>query len=360
MPRSRPLAIVLVSGVISAAACGGAPHAVREDDRPPLSVGTEVSAPAPWGPTIEAIGTIEPARRASPGTILAGRITRIEKREGDRVRAGETLAAVESGDVGARVAQAEAAAGAARAQSDNARRMRQRMERLVARQAASQKSLEDAIAEDEAASAGLRAAEEGVRAARVQLAYASVTAPFDGVIARRMIEVGDVVGPGLPLYVVDDAARVKVDATLAEAAARDLTPGHAVVVMVDGAPGGEREATLAEILPAADPRTRTVTARVLLDNAEGELRPGAFAHVRFPAGNATPVLAVSEDAIVTRGPLSGVFIVDSGGVARLRWLTLGTRNRGRVEVLTGLAAGEAIVVDPPADLTDGRRVQVAR
>lgn len=364
MLGARRVAPVLVAAAcaaaLTAAGCASEHHAAPEDTRPPLAVPVETAAPAPWGRTLEATGTVEPARRASPGTILAGRVTKIEKREGDRVRAGEALATVESGDVRARVAQAEAAVVAARAQADNAKKMRERMERLVARQAASQKNLEDAVAGDEAAQAGLKAAEEGVRAARVQLGYATVTAPFGGVVVRRMIEAGDVVGPGMPLFVVDETARMKVEATVPESAVRDLKPGDPVTVVVDGAPGGEREATLAEVLPAADPQTRTVTARVILDNADGALRPGAYARVRLPGGQGTSVLTVPDAAVVRRGPLAGVFVVDASGVARLRWLTLGTDRSGRVEVLTGLAPGETVVTAPPADLTDGRRVQVAR
>jgi RND family efflux transporter MFP subunit len=307
---------------------------------------------------LEATGSIEAARRASPGTILAGRVTKILKREGQRVRQGETLARVESGDVAARVAQAEAAVVGAQAAETNARLMRDRLERLVAKQAASPKSLEDAVAGYDAARANLHAAEEGVRAARVMLGYGEVRAPFDGVIERRLVEEGDTASPGMPMFVVVDTTRMKLEAALPESSARALVPGNRVAVVVDGTDGASRDATLAEILPAADPATRTVTARVLLDNADGALRPGMFARVRFP-GDGPAILFLPATAIVRRGPLAGVFVVDDN-IARLRWITLGASRDGRVEAASGLAAGERIVTAPAAELADGRRIEIAR
>ena len=342
---------------VAAAGCGSGSRTERPEAAPPLAVAVETAASALTAGGIEATGSVEAARRSSPGTILAGRVTRILTREGAHVRRGETLARVESGDVAARVAQAEAAVVAAGAAELNARRMRERLERLVPKQAASPKSLEDAVAGHDAARANLHAAEEGVRAARVMLGYGEVTAPFDGVVVRRFSEVGDTAAPGAPMFVVEDTARMKVEVSLPESSARGLVPGSAVRVVVDGA-GEPRAAALSEILPAADPASRTVTARVLLDNADGALRPGAFARVVFAAeGPAT--ISLPESAIVRRGPLAGVFVVD-GGVARLRWITLGDAHAGRVDVLTGLAAGEQIVSAPPAELVDGRLVENGR
>jgi RND family efflux transporter MFP subunit len=360
MNRRRSLVPVFTFAAIAALsyACGAKPGEARPDAAPALSVAIETVAEAPSSGGMEATGSVDAGRRASPGTILAGRVTKILKREGERVRRGDLLARVESGDVAARVAQAEAAVAAARAAEDNARRMRERLERLVPKQAASPKSLEDAVAGHDAALANLHAAEEGVSAARVMLSYGQITAPFDGVIVRRLVEEGDTAAPGMPMFVVEDTSRMKVEVSVPESSARGLMPGTGVVVVVDGTGGVARDATLAEILPAADPATRTVTARVLLDNADGTLRPGMFARVRFAAEGAAMV-RLPDTAIVRRGPLTGVFVVD-GGVARLRWIALGRADGGRVDALSGVAAGERIVTVPPPELSDGRRVESAQ
>ena len=353
-----PFSVVVLAAAAALSLSCGTPHGeARPELAPPLSVEVETTASVPSSGGLEATGSVEAARRASPGTILAGRVTKIVKREGQRVRQGETLARVESGDVAARVAQAEAAVVGAQAAETNARSMRDRLERLVAKQAASPKSLEDATAGYDAARANLHAAEEGVRAARVMLGYGEVRAPFDGVIEQRLVEEGDTASPGMPMFVVVDTARMKLEAALPESSARGLAPGSPVAVIVNGTDGASLDATLAEILPAADPATRTVTARVLLDNAGGALRPGMFARVRFPGDGPSSVF-IPASAILRRGPLTGVFVVDDN-VAHLRWITLGASLNERVEAASGLAAGEQIVTAPTAELADGRRVEIA-
>jgi len=338
--------------------CGTVPHEARPEAGPPLSVAIETVAASASSGGLEATGSVEAARRASPGTILAGRVTTILKREGQRVRQGEALAHVESGDVAAHVAQAESAVVAARAAEANALRMQERLERLVPKQAASPKSLEDATAAHDAALANLRAAEEGVRAARVMLGYGAVSAPFDGVVVKRMVEVGDTASPGVPMFVVVDTAHMKIEAALPESSVRGLAPGTPVSVVVDGTAGDAIAATLAEILPDSDPATRSVTVRVLLDNSDGALRPGMYARLRFPAGG-PPAVSVSSSAIVRQGPLTGVFVVEDD-VARLRWISLGDARDGRVEVASGLTAGERVVAAPGVELADGRRIELSR
>ena len=208
--------IALAAAAALSVGCGHPSGEARPEAAPRLSVTVETVAEKPSSGGLEATGSVEAARRASPGTILAGRVTKILKREGQRVLRGETLARVESGDVAARVAQAEAAVVGAQAAETNARRMRERLERLVPKQAASPKSLEDAVSGHEAALANVHAAEEGVRAARVMLGYGEVKAPFDGVIVQRLVEEGDTASPGMPMFIVVDDAHMKLEAALPE------------------------------------------------------------------------------------------------------------------------------------------------
>jgi RND family efflux transporter MFP subunit len=169
-----------------------------------------------------------------------------------------------------------------------------------------------------------------------------------------MVEVGDLAAPGRPLFVIEDTRRVKIEGQVPESAAAGLEPGDPVEVEI----GGESfDAELTELLPAADPRSRTFTVRVTMDNPGGELRSGMFARLRL-GGKTRPVVSAAADAIVSRGPLTGLFVVGDDATARLRWVTLGRSRDGRVEVLTGLSAGERVVLAPDAALEDGRRVEV--
>lgn len=358
---SRTLAAALAGIVVLlAAACGGGHEPPAREAGPPVAAPVATVGEIAWTGGLEVTAGIEPFRRATPGTVLMGRVEAILKAEGDRVRAGDVLARIASGDVAARRAQAEAGVAASRAMEENARRTRERMERLHARQAASDKNLEDAVAGHDAALAQLRAAEEGLLAAGVYVDYAAVKSPFDGVVTARNVEKGDMAAPGMPLFVVEDTARMKVVAQVAESGAAGLRAGAPAEVVVSSLGDEIRYGVVDEILPSADPRSRTFTVRVVLDNADGRLRSGMFARLRLPgkAGSGASAVVVPEGAIVRRGPLTGVFLVDDGGIARLRWVTLGGSREGAFEVLTGLRAGERIVTAPPAELEDGRVVNV--
>ena len=349
-------ALVLLVSLGGLACARGTERAEREIG-PAIPVWVETAAEIPWAEEIPVTAGLMPLRRASPGTVLMGRVEEVLRHEGDRVRAGEVLARVESRDVAARLAQAEAGVAAARAQEENARLAKERMERLQARQAASRKNVEDAVTGYEAAAAGLRAAEEGVKAARVAYGNSEVKAPFAGVVAEKRVEVGDTAAPGMPLFVVEDTSKMKVEASVPESSIAGLAAGRPVQVMVEAAGEGTRQGVLSEILPAGDPRSRTFTVRVVLDNSDGALRSGMFARLIIEKGD-RKALVVSESSLVRRGPLTGVFVVDEGSVARLRWITAGETRDGKIEVLTGLKAEERIVLSPPPAIADGAKIEV--
>jgi RND family efflux transporter MFP subunit len=351
----RPV-LLLAGSLLVLAACHDEPARSDKDDRPALPVQVSAVTETSWRESLEVAAGVVPFQRAMPGTVLMGRVEEVLVQEGDRVARGHTLARIQSKDVAARVAQAEAGVVAAQAMERNAKLMRERMERLRSREAASQKNLDDAVAGYDAALAHLRAAEKEVEAARVALSHADVRAPFAGLVVEKRVETGDMAAPGMPLFLIEDVSRVKVEAQVPESAALQLEVGDAVVVEVHGE---SLDARLAELIPAADPRSRTFTVRAVLDNPDGRLRSGLFARMRLP-GEERPSVRVPESSIVRRGPLSGLFVVrdeNSTRRSRLRWVTLGRESDGQVEVLTGLRPGELLVLNPPATLEDGRRVE---
>ncbi len=358
-PRRRLALPALLLGVLmlAGASCAGGGERTRPVESPPVPAMVRAAEEIPWPRWLEVTAGLNPLRRAMPGTVLMGRVDRVYHHEGDHVGSGTVLARVESRDVAARLAQAEAGVEAARAMERNARLMKERMERLHAHQAASQKNLDDAVAGYDAAAASLRAAEEGVAAARVYVGYSEIVAPFDGVVVERRVEAGDMAAPGMPLFVVEDGSKMKVEAQVPESELKGLRVGDPVEVAIEADGAGSREGELAEILPAADPRSRTFTVRVLVGNADGFLRSGMFARLRLRA-EPGKAIALPDSALVRRGPLTGVFVVDGESTARLRWVTVGESRSGHSEILTGLDAGERFVVEPPAGLEDGRRIEV--
>jgi len=352
---SYAVTMVLALGLATLTGCGGETHhAPAGPSMEPLAVVTAPAVTADWDDGIEVTAGVLPLHRAMPGTVLMGRVDQVAAQEGDSVIEGQLLARIESRDVAARVAQAEAGVAAAQAMEHNAKLMKDRMERLHLRQAASRKNFDDAAAGHEAALANLAAAEEGVKAAEVYLGYSEIRAPFAGRVVQKNVEVGDTAAPGMPLFVIEDTSKVKIEAQVPESVAGGLTAGASVEVELQGE---TRQARLAELVPAADPRSRTFTVRALLDNTDGRFRSGMFARVRIP-GEGRAAVTVPETAVVRRGPLTGVFTVDDGEIARLRWVTLGRETGGNREVLTGLAAGERVVAQATPGLVDGRPVEV--
>jgi RND family efflux transporter MFP subunit len=366
--RARGLAVALLAGALALAAlagCSGEPEtepAAAEAE--PLPVSARTAAYDELARTVTATGTVEASRSVRPGTKILGRVDAVPVSEGQPVTAGQLLARLESRDLEAALHQAKAAVASAEAQLENARAQYERMQELAARGSATRKNLEDATAAFHVAGAGVEQARANVAAAEVTLGYAEVRSPFDGWLVEKGIEVGDMVQPGRPLFTVEDLDPVKVVADVPEADARGFAPGAAAVVEVPAA-AVRAEAVVARIVPAADRGSRTFRFEISQPNPDGALKSGMFARVTLSrAGDAEAsrtALLVPRGAIVARGQLEGVFVVDEAGEtprARLRWVRLGEAHGDRVEVLSGLSAGERYVAEPPEGLVDGSPVRL--
>jgi RND family efflux transporter MFP subunit len=338
--RAALLAAVL-SGL---AACGG--HGSGEGrgaaDAPgagatPVPVRT-TRASGGTGAGLEIPGTVESVDTAAIASRAAATVIEVRAEIGDPVRKGAVLVRLDDRDFQARARGAEAGLHAAEAQLE-------RVRGLVARDAATAREVEAA----EAAAAAATAERD---AARAQIAYTELRAPFDGRVADRRVRPGDLAVPGQTLLVVQGAGALRVAATVSRAVADGLAPGQPVsVTRDDGAP---IEARLTVIAPAGDPASQRVLVKADLPAGAG-LHAGSFVRLRLPGGGDAPVL-VPRAAIVERGALTGVYVV-ADGRARLRWVSPGAVAGDTIEVRAGIAAGETIVV-APAGLSDGDAVTV--
>ncbi len=356
------LALALLVPALAAAfatACGRSePPAVERAEAAPVAVTTRTAEYRRVSEPVRATASVEPSRRVMPGTKILGRVDAVPVSEGQAVKAGQLLAAIESRDLEAAVRQAQAGVDAAQAQLENARAQHERMVALQARGSATTKNLEDATAGFRMAEAGVEQAQANLAAARVTLGYARVVSPIDGWLVAKQIEVGDMVSPGRPLFTVEDLDPVKVVAEVPEAEVTGLAPGDPATVEVTAA-GFRQTGSIARIMPAGDAHSRTFRCEIDLPNPEGRLKSGMFARVAFERSAAASVreaLLVPAGALVQRGQLEGVYVVEDGH-ARLRWIRTGARQEGEVEVLSGLAPGDHYVVEPPAGLADGAPVE---
>ncbi len=350
------LSLPLASGL---AGCGTAePPPAAGPQAAAVAVATRVAAYRRVAEPVRVTAAIEPSRRVMPGSKILGRVDAVPVSEGQRVEAGQLLARLESRDLEAAVDQTRAAVASAQAQLVNARAQHERMVELQGRGSATTKNLEDATAGFQMAEAGVDQARANLAAARVNLSYARVVSPLDGWLVAKQIEEGDMVSPGRPLFTVEDLDPVKVVAEVPETEISGLAPGDPAVVEVT-AVGFRQAGEISRIVPAGDARSRTFRCEIVLANPQGVLKSGMFARVAFQPASATSAreaLLVPAGAIVRRGQLEGLYVVEDAH-ARLRWVRTGARGDGEVEVLSGLSPGDRYVVEPPAGLADGVAVE---
>lgn len=289
-------------------------------------------------------GTVVARRRAEIATRLMARITSVTVDAGTPVRAGQVLVRLGAEDVAANRNRATAARDAAQAARDEASRNAARMDTLLSRDAVARVQRDQAQLGLSQAEAQLAMAEAALQDVAIASAYATLTAPFAGVVASRSADPGDLATPGAPLVVVeDDGPRDAAFAVPADLA-RSLRPGSSVPV-VD--PEGRSATALVRVIArTADPVTRTVELRVIVPR---DWPSGIAVTALVPAGRHEGI-AVPASAIVRRGQLTGIRVL-MGDAVVLRWVRLGRTiataaggpDSARVEVLSGLEPGDLIV-----------------
>jgi RND family efflux transporter MFP subunit len=378
-------AAAVLAAVLLLAACGGKDR--REPGAPalPKVSGVEVITvrPAAGEAAVEAVGTVRAKTVAEVAPQMMGRLTAVLVTEGSRVEAGAVLAAIDDQAVRAQLASAEGALAEAEsareeaeravAQAEAARELAEKTheryrklleEKVVTPQEYDEVALRRTVAVKDHERALRRAAQVDARvaqakgaadAARAMAGYAKVTAPFSGVVLERKADAGSMAVPGVPLFVLEDPRRRRIEAAVSEAYLPVLKKGSPVRVALDDAPDREIAATVSEVVPAVDPATRTFVVKAELPPGKG--RTGQSGRLRFAAGKGT-VLAVPKRAITRAGGTDGLFVVRAAdNTVRLSVVTTGADLGARVEVLSGLSAGDRIAVSPLDRLFDGAAIE---
>jgi RND family efflux transporter MFP subunit len=291
-------------------------------------------------------GVVEAVQQADLTAQTAGRVTAVDVDVDDRIRAGQVLLRLSAVEQNAGLEAARAQLRAAQASASEAEATYRRIAALAGGQYVSRMQLDQARAARDAAAAAREAARAQVAQAGQQSAYTVIRAPFDGVVSRRSAEPGESVAPGQPLLSVHapDALRIEVQVPQSEADAIRAA-GPPTLVLADG-----RRVSAAQsvVFPAADPATHSVSVRIALPALADAPRPGSTAKVVFPIASSTAgatMVGVPRSALVQRGELSGVYVVDANRVV-LRQVRVGRIAGDRVEVLSGLRAGERVARDP--------------
>jgi membrane fusion protein, multidrug efflux system len=394
--RHTVLLAVVTLMAASVTACSTGEAAGRAPVESALPATFAVAKRAPFVARYEAVGTVASKATSPLASKIMGQVTAVRVREGDLVRAEQVLVEIEARDVAANVARAKAGVAeaehslveidraveaaeqarvSAAANHDLARVTYQRYAKLVESQVISRQEFDEVEARYKMTAAELQRASTNVemqRARRAQtlarieqaraesqsanatFGYATIVAPADGIVVAKTAEVGMMAQPGVPLLTIENPSTYRLEASVEESHTARVQLGAEVPVRIDALGGLDITGSVAEIMPAADPASRSVVVKIDLPATRG-LRSGQYGIAAFPAGERV-VTAVPRGALVERGQLTGIFVVDDSNVARLRFVTTGERSGDLVEILSGLDEGQRFVAENAGNLADGRKI----
>ncbi len=388
----------LVLAFLALAACGKEsaqpakapePQTVRD-----VTVGTVTTGEV--DERAEVMGTVKSRISTTLSSKIVGKILALHAREGSEVQAGQVLVELDDSDIAAQVRRAEAgvreaesaipevdraiaAANAARAAAEAQRdlaastltRYQQLLQRksvapqeydqVVARHKAAVAEVERAVAEGQALQAKRQQAQARIETARAELSstqvmqgYAKIAAPISGVITVKHADVGSLAAPGTPLLTLEDSHRYWLEVAIPDSQAARIRLGQPLAVQIEAA-AISITARVAEIIPAADPVSRTTQVRLDLP-VSPHLRSGLFGRAWVPIGR-RQAIRVATEAILERGQLQGVYVVGQDNIARFRLVRTGATGQGAVEILSGLTGGELVVVAGAERVSDGARIE---
>ncbi|CAM2171381.1 membrane fusion protein, multidrug efflux system [Paraburkholderia sacchari] len=358
---------LLAAGIIpklDARKAQAAQVAVQRD----LVVATVMPKLAPATQDLLLPGSVMPWADASIYARTSGYVQQWYADIGAHVKAGQTLARIDTPELDAQLKQARADEASAQANYRFASSTAQRWQTMLQTQSVAQQDADAKTSDAAAKLAALQAAQANVARLEELVAYQSVTAPFDGVITVRNVQVGALVTaggtPGLAampgeLFHIEQTNRLRVFVDVPQDDASSVTPGTAVWLATQQYPGRRFPATVARSANAIDPVSRTLHVEVDVDNADGALMPGAYAQVHLALSTATPSLEVPVSALLFRPDGVTIAVVDAHDMVRLRQVSIGRDFGTYVEIATGLAPIDRVINNPGDAIANGQSVRVA-
>ena len=394
------MAVALAGLVLGGQGCGSGARPADEAQAIPTVKGVVIqkAALASVPETYDAVGTIRSRRQAVLSARLVAPVMAVHAREGDRVTTGQLLIELDDREVKSQLARATAGLQAAQEGLEEAEAGIQAAEktiksaqssrelvavtfrrhqalldkrsvtqqeydearaRLVAADAEVERSvavLASVKARKRQAQARIEQAEAELGSARTIEGYPRIMAPIDGIVASRTAEVGNLASPGVPLMAIDQVS-YRLEANVQESEIHHVALGQSVRVRIE-ALGQELDGPVSELVPAADPQSRTSIVKIDLPQIAG-LRSGLYAEARFSVDDRKAIV-VPRSAIVDRGQLEAVMAIDGERIARMRLIKTGRETAAGVEVLSGLAEGEVYVATGADKVADPSRVEGAQ
>lgn len=369
--KRASLVLICLLAVLANAGCSGKGHEAQKGTaQGPVVKGVtlETVASVAMPETIEVVGTVRASTSAVVSARIPGTVRILRVREGDRVARGQVLAQLDAQENLATAAGAMAGIEeAGRALDESLARKRladttfERYHQLFNEQAITRQEFDTKQTEMELAAQGvaraearLKQAREGARAAASLAGYTRVVAPISGIITAKQADLGASVFPAQPLMTIEDEGSYQLELGVPESLITRIGPGAPVQITLDSL-NNSFSSRIAEVVPSADPASRTFTAKIPL--RQKGIKSGIFGRGAINLGTSVKGMLVSKGAIVERGALTSVWVVGQDGIARMRLVKTGRTAGERVEILAGLADGERVVARGVERVSEGARIE---
>ncbi len=310
-------------------------------------------------------GTLQGVIESTVYARSSGYLARWMKDIGASVKKGELLAEINAPEIDQQLHQAEAARAQSASSEALAKSSAERWQSLRQKDAVTQQELDERLSAYKQAQADLAAAEANVSRLRSLQGFNRVTAPFDGVLTRRNVDVGDLINAGnggaaQALFSLAQVDPLRLYIYVPQVYANQVKIGDTVRVSLAEGAGEHYQGSIARTARAIDPATRTLQVEIRVPNPGGELFSGAYVQAELPIKGDRAATVVPTNVLLFRPDGPRVAVVDQSGRVHLALVKLGTDYGNSVEVLTGLGAADRIIVNPADSLADGDVVTLVR
>ncbi|MGE5624153.1 MAG: efflux RND transporter periplasmic adaptor subunit [Bacillota bacterium] len=339
--------LILAGAPLVLSGCGGSAAQAKDapkDSAPAIPVEAAVASRGSVSASYAGTTTLEAAEEATVVAKVGGTVSQIYAEEGRVVRAGDALAQLDDAELRYDAEQAEA-------------NYQKKQEEFTRSQALYDRKLISTDAFD-TVKYDLAALKASYDLAKLNLDHAVLRSPIDGVVAKRLIKVGNTLTPNQAVYVVTDFDPLLAVLYVPENALARIKPGQPAVISADALGGKSFTGRVARLSPVVDPQTGTFKVTVEVRRPEHELAPGMFSRVSITYDVHKNALTVPRAAILTEDGESAVYTVKDGVAHRVA-VNLGYSDGDRVEILQGLNAGDTVVTLGQNSLKDGTKVAVA-
>lgn len=315
---------------------------------------------------IEITGQVEGIQSANISTRVMGTITSMRVKAGDQVKAGQVLFTINAADIKAKTAQTGAMIAQADAAMQSAKKDYERYTALYKQQSATAKELEQITLQYKSAQANLEVMKQMKNEVNANLSYTTVTAPFAGVISQKLAETGSIASPGMPILTLEQTGNLQVSALVPENMISSIAVGNVVDMNINAAEK-KLSGKIDQINTSSQFTGGQYVVKISLPSAEmKKLYSGMYVNIAVPIKESKQIslenksVTVPETSIVYKDQLTGLYTATAENTALLRWVRLGKKQAGQVEVLSGLSAGEQFILSADGKLYNGAPIKFVK